>query len=85
MDASVVRIVRAVATAVATHGARLTHADDVLRLSNPKRPLERGYSITMREGETRPLRDAADVAPGQVLRTVLAKGRIRSTVEETVP
>jgi exonuclease VII large subunit len=60
---------------------RLRHADDLLRLTDPRRPLERGYSITFLEGSTSPLRAPADVVPGQRIETVLAGGRIRSRVE----
>jgi hypothetical protein len=42
--------------------------------------LERGYSITTREGTDAPLRDAAAVAAGERLETRLAHGRVRSLV-----
>ena len=61
--------------------ARFRHLDDLLRLSNPRRPLERGYSITYRVGRTSPIRSASEVEPGSELETVLAKGRIVSRVE----
>ncbi len=61
--------------------ARFRHADDLLRLTDPRRPLHRGYSITYRVGETSPVRCAADVAPGDEIETVLAEGRIQSRVE----
>lgn len=61
---------------------RLRHAEEILRLSDPRRPLERGYSITRREGSTSPLRRAADVASGDRLETVLAEGRVVSRVED---
>ncbi len=60
---------------------RLRHAEDVLRLTDPRRPLERGYSITYVSGAKTPLRRAADVAPGLEIETVLAQGRITSRVE----
>jgi exonuclease VII large subunit len=60
---------------------RLRHVEDLLRLTDPRRPLERGYSITFVEGKTTPLRLVADVVPGQRIETVLAKGRIQSRVE----
>jgi exonuclease VII large subunit len=47
---------------------------------NPRRVLQRGYSITTVEGDRTPLRDAARVRAGHVLRTVLAKGIVRSMV-----
>jgi exodeoxyribonuclease VII large subunit len=60
---------------------RLRHAEEVLRLCDPRRPLERGYSITYVAGAKTPLRRAADAAPGLAIETVLAKGRITSRVE----
>jgi exodeoxyribonuclease VII large subunit len=47
---------------------------------SPTMVLERGYSITMLEGERKPLKDAASVAPGQSLKTTLARGELRSVV-----
>jgi exodeoxyribonuclease VII large subunit len=45
---------------------------------SPRRVLERGYSITTREGETTPVRDAAEVLTGTRLITTLARGKIRA-------
>jgi exodeoxyribonuclease VII large subunit len=45
---------------------------------SPRKVLERGYSITIREGEARPVRDAADVLTGTRLVTTLARGQVRS-------
>jgi exodeoxyribonuclease VII large subunit len=61
---------------------RLRHAEDVLRLTDPRRPLERGYSITRIAGKTTPLRQAEGAPPGTEIETVLASGRLRSRVEE---
>jgi exodeoxyribonuclease VII large subunit len=47
---------------------------------DPRRVLERGYSIT-RDGDGRVLRQSADVPPGTVLVTELADGRVTSRVE----
>ncbi len=63
---------------------RLRHVEDLLRLTNPRLPLDRGYSITFVEGTSTPLRAAVDVAPGQRVETVLAKGRIQARVEGVV-
>ena len=48
---------------------------------NPLAILERGYSVTFDE-DGRPLRSADQSAAGNVLRTVLARGELRSRVEE---
>jgi len=58
------------------------HAEDVLRLSNPALPLERGYSLTFVSGSRRPLRAAEEVREGEILETRLGRGRLRSRVEE---
>ena len=47
---------------------------------SPRAVLERGYSITTRDGDPAPLRDAAGVRSGEVLTTTLARGRLRSVV-----
>ena len=46
----------------------------------PAKVLERGYSITTVEGRGSPVRDAAEVHGGDVLRTRLARGEVRSVV-----
>ncbi len=45
---------------------------------SPRKVLDRGYSITTREGEVRPLRDAAEVLTGTRMITTLAHGQVRS-------
>ena len=45
---------------------------------SPSSVLERGYSITTREGEAQPLRDASQVMAGERLVTTLARGQVRS-------
>ncbi|HQT95516.1 MAG TPA: exodeoxyribonuclease VII large subunit [Thermoanaerobaculaceae bacterium] len=47
---------------------------------SPRNVLERGYSITAREGDLRPLRDTAAVNAGERLVTTLARGQLRSLV-----
>jgi exodeoxyribonuclease VII large subunit len=54
-------------------------ADARLRLLDPRRVLERGYSIT-RTDDGRLVRSASDVAADEVLVTETADGSIRSTV-----
>jgi len=58
----------------------LTARERALSALSPRRVLERGYSITTRDGDPRPLRDASAAAPGERLLTTLAKGQIRSLV-----
>jgi exodeoxyribonuclease VII large subunit len=59
---------------------RLAHDDAVVRALDPRRVLERGYSIT-RGDDGRVLRAADAVAPGALVHTELAGGRITSRVE----
>jgi len=49
---------------------------------SPEAILRRGYSITRRQGDSRTLRDAALVRPGERLDTTLATGRVISEVTE---
>ena len=54
----------------------------LLRLSDPRLPLRRGYSLTFLPGSAAPLRDSACLTQGQQIETHLLKGRIVSQVEE---
>jgi exodeoxyribonuclease VII large subunit len=45
---------------------------------SPTAVLHRGYSITVREGDSAPLRSPAQVAAGEKLLTTLAEGELRS-------
>jgi exodeoxyribonuclease VII large subunit len=49
-----------------------------LRQHDPRLFLEKGFSMTLRNGKV--VRSAADARPGDVLETILADGRIRSVV-----
>ncbi len=51
-----------------------------LQALSPAGILKRGYSITTLEGDSRPLRRAGEVQPGQRLQTQLAEGLVRSLV-----
>lgn len=58
----------------------LASAERALHALSPDGILERGYSITTREGNVRALRDAHDAPAGTRLETVFARGRVRSLV-----
>jgi exodeoxyribonuclease VII large subunit len=58
--------------------------NDLLRLSDPRLPLRRGYSITRIVGDPSPLHEASAARPGAVLETLLDSGRLRSRVEEVM-
>ena len=56
----------------------INELESKVALLNPQNILQRGYSITLKNGV--PLRRASDVSKGDVLETVLGKGRVASTV-----
>lgn len=62
----------------------LEHAALTVRALDPRRVLERGYSLTYDE-RGRLLRSTGGVSVGQVLRTVLAEGEIDTRVEALRP
>ena len=78
---------RAVATAANHHltrGAlRLDAHETALRALDPRRVLERGYSIT-RRADGRVLRGVASLQVGEVLDTELAGGHVVSRIETTM-
>ena len=63
---------------------RLAHFTDILRLSDPRLPLHRGYSLTFLKGSAVALRDVAEVTSGCEIETRLATGRLHSRVEEVM-
>jgi exodeoxyribonuclease VII large subunit len=60
---------------------RLQTVEAQLRLLGPEQVLARGYSITMNADTGEVLRNAANLAAGQRLRTRLKLGEVHSTVE----
>jgi exodeoxyribonuclease VII large subunit len=60
---------------------RLARSEGIVRALDPRRVLERGYSIT-RDADGRVVRHAADVGVGTQIQTELAEGRVVSRVEE---
>ena len=62
---------------------RLAANEAVVRALDPRRVLERGYSIT-RAADGRVVRTADSVASGSLVETELAGGRITSRVESTM-
>lgn len=60
--------------------AKIGSASARLDALNPLAVLGRGYSITYRNGETRPLTTSEKLVPGDLLRTRLAEGEIVSEV-----
>jgi exodeoxyribonuclease VII large subunit len=63
---------------------RLARSDAVVRALDPRRVLERGYSIT-RDADGRVLRTTDHVVAGALVDTELASGRVTSRVETITP
>ena len=63
---------------------RLGHSEAVVRALDPRRVLERGYSIT-RDADGRVLRATDAVVAGALVETELASGRVTSRVETITP
>lgn len=59
---------------------QLTRLGESLRLLSPLNVLDRGYSITLDPATGKVVREAAQVKPGQALRTRLANGEVESVV-----
>ncbi|MCZ6597625.1 MAG: hypothetical protein O7B99_08310, partial [Planctomycetota bacterium] len=66
---------------LAVAGTRLALAARSLESTSPLAVLGRGYSVTTRAGDARPLTEAGDLAPGDALESRLARGLVRSRVE----
>ena len=62
-----------------------THWAEILRLSDPSLPLHRGYSLTVRQGDTRSIRSIADLKIGDPIETHLADGLLLSHIKEVSP
>ena len=77
----VARLQRAVLERLRERRQALTEAQTRLALLSPQHTLERGYSITFDQATGIPAHDPAKLAPGTKLRTLLAKGEVRSVVE----
>lgn len=76
---------RSMAAAWRRRAESARHTEEILRLSDPSLPLQRGYSLTYRQGESRPLRSIAGVDPDVRIETRLATGKLLSRVEEVSP
>lgn len=61
------------------------HWAEILRLSDPSLPLTRGYSLTYRQGERRPLRSVSGLEVGETIETRLSDGRLISCTKEVLP
>lgn len=68
-----------VARILTEHNRRLEIASTTVRYVDPKKVLERGYSITRLNGKA--VKDAAHLKVGDVIDTEMAQGRVRSEVK----
>lgn len=75
------RLVTAMSARLGSHRERLVAVVRHLRLLGPQQTLERGYSIT-RDGQGRVVHSAAQVRPGDTIRTQTSDGEIVSAVRE---
>ncbi len=71
------------AAVLGAHRSNLRRLNDSLRILSPDQVLERGYSITLDTQTGNVIRRAESLAPGQRLRTRLARGTFESTVAVT--
>ena len=63
--------------------SRVAVAGRALEATSPLAVLARGYSITRRAGDGRPLLGVDELPAGELLETLLAEGRVLSRVEST--
>ncbi len=68
-----------------TASARLKQAAAGLEALSPRKVLDRGYSITRLERTGEIVREARQVAPGDRILTILARGTVASRVEKEEP
>ena len=76
------RLARGIRAPLEAVERRLELARTSLAATSPFAVLERGYSITRKEGGTAALKSPADLKEGERIRTVLAAGWIVSAVEK---
>jgi len=65
------------------HEQRMGSIKDTLALLGPEPTLQRGFSITRKDGGA--LKTSADLQPGDLLKTQLADGTVHSVVTSTEP
>ena len=61
------------------------HWIEILRLSDPSLPLQRGYSLTYLPGKGRPIRSISELQVGELIETHLTDGRLVSHIKEVSP
>ena len=84
LDHYVDRCLRSTGERMRTLARTVRHLDDLLRVSDPRLPLRRGFSITRQADTKEPIRRATQATPGMLLETLLGDGRLTSRVEEVI-
>ncbi|WP_435017408.1 exodeoxyribonuclease VII large subunit [Tundrisphaera sp. TA3] len=85
LDALSERLDRALRRQVDDRRHQLARLAGKLESLSPVAVLARGYSLTFRDGDPAPIRDARSVSPGDLLLSRLALGTVASRVEEVRP
>ena len=81
LDQHALRLRRLAGAAIARGRERLGSAAARLEAGSPLHLLARGWSVTWKEGDATALRSVAGLAPGDMLVTQLADGRVASRLE----
>ena len=84
LDQLITTVMTRMQAALRTRCDAFSHLSGVLRLSDPERPLQHGFSLTFVPGSTVPVSDASSLAAGDRIETRFARGRTRSLVEEVI-
>jgi hypothetical protein len=66
---------------LAAEAQHISHQREVLRLLDPKRQLQRGWSLT-RDAQGKLVRSSARLQPGEQLVTTFAEGSATSIIDE---
>jgi exodeoxyribonuclease VII large subunit len=85
LDELSARAVRAVQARLLLARRQTDHVAGRLAALSPLAVLGRGYSLTERASDGRIIRDAAEMAAGEVIRTRFARGRATSRIERIEP
>lgn len=81
LDALAARLTRGAAVAMQSRAARIDGLDARLQALDPRRVLSRGYAW-LEDGQGAAVTSAAQLAPGQSMRAVLADGAVVADVRE---
>ncbi|MCK5827965.1 exodeoxyribonuclease VII large subunit [Candidatus Bipolaricaulota bacterium] len=82
LDLGLAEVLRNMSSLWKAQHAASNHWAEILRLSDPSLPLQRGYSLTFRPGDSRPIRSISDLAIGDSIETRLTDGRLVSDIQE---